>query len=38
MMSIRKFLLQLNLCRGIGQVSKVRLWQATSQHHCFTDL
>ena len=38
MMSIRKFLLQLNLCRGIGQVSKVRLWQAARQHHCFTDL
>ena len=38
MLSIRKFLLQLNLCRGIGQISKVRLWQAASQHRCFTDL
>lgn len=38
MMSIQKFLLQLNLCRGIGLVSKVRLWRAASQHQCFTDL
>ncbi|WP_040458661.1 DNA-processing protein DprA [Limosilactobacillus antri] len=38
MMAIRRFLLQLSLCRGIGQVSKVRLWQAASQHRCFTDL
>ena len=37
-MAIRRFLLQLSLCRGIGQVSKVRLWQAASQHRCFTDL
>ncbi|WP_242361170.1 DNA-processing protein DprA [Limosilactobacillus antri] len=38
MMAIRRFLLQLSLCRGIGQVSKVRLWQAASQHRCLTDL
>ncbi len=38
MLTVRDFLLRLSLCRGIGRVSKVRLWRAAVAHRNFNDL
>lgn len=35
MLTVREFLLQLSLCRGLGRVSKVRLWQVAQKYRCF---
>lgn len=32
------FLLRLSLCRGLGRVSKVRLWTEAQQNRCFNDM
>jgi DNA processing protein len=37
-MQAREFLLRLNLCRGVGLVSKYRLWEQACRHRCFNDL
>lgn len=38
MLEVRKFLLKLSLCRGIGLVSKYRIWECARQSRCFNDL
>lgn len=38
MLTVREFLLRLNLCRGVGRVSKTRLWQAAQAHRNFNDI
>ena len=38
MLQVRDFLLRLSLCRGIGLVSKYRLWETARQARCFNDL
>ncbi|WP_283587606.1 DNA-processing protein DprA [Limosilactobacillus viscerum] len=36
MLTVREFLQQLSLCRGLGRVSKMRLWQVAQKHRCFS--
>lgn len=38
MLTVRDFLLQLSLCRGVGRVSKMRLWKVAQEQRCFTDV
>lgn len=38
MLQARDFLLRLSLCRGLGRISKVRLWTRAQQLRCFNDL
>lgn len=38
MLTVRDFLLQLSLCRGIGRVSKMRLWKVAQEQRCFNDI
>ena len=35
MLQVNDFLLRLSLCRGIGLVSKYRLWECAQQARCF---
>lgn len=38
MLQAREFLLRLSLCRGLGRISKVRVWKRAQQLRCFDDL
>lgn len=38
MLQVRDFLLRLSLCRGLGHVTKYRLWLSAQKHRCFNDL
>lgn len=38
MLQVKDFLLRLSLCRGVGLVSKYRLWECAQQSRCFNNL
>ncbi|MBB1070608.1 DNA-protecting protein DprA [Limosilactobacillus sp. RRLNB_1_1] len=38
MLQVRDFLLRLSLCRGVGLVSKYRLWECARQTRCFNNI
>lgn len=38
MLQVRDFLLRLSLCRGVGLVSKYRLWECAQQTRCFNNI
>lgn len=38
MLQAKEFLLRLSLCRGIGLVSKFRLWECAREARCFNDV
>lgn len=38
MLQVNDFLLRLSLCRGIGLVSKYRLWECAQQARCFNNI
>lgn len=38
MLQVKEFLLRLSLCRGVGLVSKYRLWECAQQSRCFNDV
>lgn len=38
MLQVNDFLLRLSLCRGIGLVSKYRLWECARQARCFNNI